>query len=253
MQWYYLSEGAHGKQQGPVSQETIQQWIASGNIAPQSMVWRQGMPDWLPAGQTKLASFFPGGAKGRLYPQPSPIGMFKLWLWVVIINCAGLILLAPLAIIAMNGPNDLSSLVGYTLVILFFVFIIAGLGTSVMCCILLYQLWCTIQYGQARTTPGKAVGFCFIPFFGLYWIFVAFWGLSKDLNAYAAERGIPAPRISENLGLYICILPFVGVAISFLPDGEIVNWVLSAAHFVMNIIFWRQAVATASAIVKAKS
>ena len=32
-------------------------------------------------------------------------------------------------------------------------------------------------------TPGKAVGFLFIPVFGLYWMFVSIWGLGKVFNA----------------------------------------------------------------------
>ena len=48
--------------------------------------------------------------------------------------------------------------------------------------------WCALE-----STPGQAVGFCFIPCFNLYWQFVAFWGLSKDLNRYAALRTVSKP------------------------------------------------------------
>src|SRR5215472_4189380 len=41
--------------------------------------------------------------------------------------------------------------------------------------VLIYQMWQSIQDGHARTTPGKAVGFLFIPFFNLYWMFQAVW------------------------------------------------------------------------------
>jgi hypothetical protein len=38
----------------------------------------------------------------------------------------------------------------------------------------LYRAWkCLQPGGLARTTPGKAIGFLFIPFFNLYWIFQA--------------------------------------------------------------------------------
>ena len=53
--------------------------------------------------------------------------------------------------------------------------------------------WAAIQDGHARTTPGKAIGFLFIPLFDFYWVFQAVWGLSKDFNAYLQRNSIP-PR-----------------------------------------------------------
>src|SRR4030042_6627005 len=47
-------------------------------------------------------------------------------------------------------------------------------------CIILYRHWWLLQGHGARTTPGKAVGFGFIPFFCFYWWFIAYAGLAKD-------------------------------------------------------------------------
>ena len=70
---------------------------------------------------------------------------------------------------------------------------------TVMLMVLIYKLWAAIQGGPARTTPGKAVGFSFIPFFNLYWVFQVYWGWAKDYNQYADELGLPLPRVSEGL------------------------------------------------------
>ena len=70
---------------------------------------------------------------------------------------------------------------------------------------LLYKAWAAIQDGQARTTPGKAVGFCFIPFFNLYWMFQAFYGFGVDYNRYAERHSLPA-RLPEGLFLAYPIL-----------------------------------------------
>ena len=70
---------------------------------------------------------------------------------------------------------------------------------------LLYQLWKLVPSDIARTTPGKAVGFCFIPLFNLYWVFVAFKGLGVDMNESLRQRGIPY-QVNEGLGLAYCIL-----------------------------------------------
>jgi hypothetical protein len=74
--------------------------------------------------------------------------------------------------------------------------------------VLWYKSWAAIQDGHARTTPGKAIGFLFIPFFDFYWIFQAVWGLAKDFNAYLQRNSIPAARLPEGLFLAYCILCF---------------------------------------------
>lgn len=80
-----------------------------------------------------------------------------------------------------------------------------------------YKAWVQIQDGRPRTTPGKAVGFCFIPFFNLYWFFVAFVGLTQDLNQYTRRRGIKTPGCSPGLAITSCIfllltmIPYIGL------------------------------------------
>ncbi|MEO0793532.1 MAG: DUF975 family protein [Verrucomicrobiota bacterium] len=53
MQWYY---SANNQQQGPVSEEQLKQLASTGVINDQSLVWREGMPDWQPFSTVK-ASF----------------------------------------------------------------------------------------------------------------------------------------------------------------------------------------------------
>jgi uncharacterized RDD family membrane protein YckC len=45
-EWYYAIDGV---QQGPVSRDALMQLLASGQVAGDSLVWREGMGDWLPA------------------------------------------------------------------------------------------------------------------------------------------------------------------------------------------------------------
>jgi hypothetical protein len=91
------------------------------------------------------------------------------------------------------------------------------LWTAVIFAIVVYRMWAQIQDGHARTTPGQAVGFLFIPFFNLYWMFVAMYGLSKDINAYIDRHRLPVRPVSEGLGLtnvimlVLSLVPFVGL------------------------------------------
>lgn len=84
------------------------------------------------------------------------------------------------------------------------------LGT-VMHMIVLYKMWAAIQRGAPRTTPGAAVGFLFVPFFNLYWMFQAYWGWAKDYNRYVAAGDVAAPPASEGLALTFCVLTLASI------------------------------------------
>jgi hypothetical protein len=59
-----------------------------------------------------------------------------------------------------------------------------SIAAGVLQYILLYKFWKIIQDGFAKTTPGKAVGYSFIPFFNFYWLFIALGSLAGELNHY---------------------------------------------------------------------
>lgn len=96
--------------------------------------------------------------------------------------------------------------------------------------IYIYRMWRMIPASYARTTPGKAVGYCFIPFYSLYWIFVAMHGWSKDYNRFISETGrTHIRRTPEGLFLTMCIFTVVG-AIPF------VNYVLMIPNAIMAMV-----------------
>lgn len=72
--------------------------------------------------------------------------------------------------------------------------------------ILLYKAWQPIQDKYVRTTPGKAVGFMFIPFYNFYWVFMAYWGFACDYNKFIQRMGITVPPLNEKMFLAFCIL-----------------------------------------------
>ena len=113
------------------------------------------------------------------------------------------------------------------------VFILIALPISIFAGVVffmfIYHAWKSIQPYGVRTTPGKAVGFLFIPFFNIYWIFQVFYGLAKDFNRIAKERSLNL-RISEGLALTYCIIglfcaiPLLGI-------------LLGLAAFILLLIF----------------
>jgi hypothetical protein len=181
--WYYeLNQQPFG----PVSRETIADELKAGRITPQTRIWREGWAEWRRLGETELATLAgmtPPPATGTIPPTYTAIPQYKkvnlgsitklFWWWF------GLYLsVFPFIIITLLSQGQ-PWVVG-----LMCVFEIPFFVGMVLQYILVYKFWQVIQDGFARTTPGKAVGFLFIPFFNFYWWFVAFFGLSKDQNAY---------------------------------------------------------------------
>jgi hypothetical protein len=61
--WHY---GSGGRQYGPVDENELRAMIASGAVGPATLVWREGMRDWLPLQAVPEL----GGAAGLACPPP---------------------------------------------------------------------------------------------------------------------------------------------------------------------------------------
>ncbi len=101
--------------------------------------------------------------------------------------------------------------------ILYLIIVPISIYVAVVVSIFIYKAWASIQDGQVRAGPCKALGFLFIPLFNFYWVFQAVWGFAVDFNKYLARNNVnPARRLPEGLFLAFCILyvvsiiPFVG-------------------------------------------
>jgi hypothetical protein len=55
--WYHL-EGE--VQHGPVALDVIRELVITGRVGPDTYVWADGMPDWLPARQVPALTPPPG-------------------------------------------------------------------------------------------------------------------------------------------------------------------------------------------------
>lgn len=232
--WYYVR---NNQQTGPVPAEELSALITSGTVTRETLVWTDGMKDWVPAQTTELAPQFaalpaviPGALPadtGAAATPPAVAGYYEpesfrvLWLWFAWLLGAGIPLLFILIGII---PLIAGTVVGY---------------------ILLYRFWDIIQDGRARTTPGKAVGFCFIPFYNFYWCYVAIVGLAKDMNAYCDARGLALPRVNESLALAWFILSLC----SIIPYAGIIACV---GNLVLTFIVYKQLTDIAAGIVAAK-
>ena len=92
--------------------------------------------------------------------------------------------------LASQGLDVSSAVLGMFGLIVAIVAVIFGLIALISGLRILHKLWSLIPADKARTTPGKAVGFLFIPLFSLYWVFVAFYSLARTLNAEIGRKAV---------------------------------------------------------------
>ena len=145
-------------------------------------------------------------------------------LWAILGPCIGGVALMTVGVIMVliEGPSG-SVQVILTRVLVVLLGLASYIVGIVFYYMMLYRAWSAIQdmpRGMPRTTPGKAVGFLFIPFFNFYWIFVGIYGLAQDYNRYIAEKKYDLPRMSEGLFMASCVLrlcsmvPYLGILVA---------------------------------------
>lgn len=66
-QWYY---GSSAGQHGPVEESELRAMIASGGVGPQTLVWRDGMSDWMPL--QSVPEFSVPQQQQPVSPYPAP-------------------------------------------------------------------------------------------------------------------------------------------------------------------------------------
>jgi len=204
--WYYTK---NEQRIGPLEDVEMESLIKRGEILFSTRVWRQGTRAWLEASESEFAIYFPKKppvvpvslpqhsvatfSSDPVYYQ-RPEGLRVLLLWRNIL-CG------------LSVPLFFLSGIGLFLII----------PAVVIECILLYRFWYVIQSGNPRTTPGKAVGFSFIPIFAqFHWWHVAWVGLSKDTNSFCRTKKINA-HVNEKLArvyysfLFFSNVPVVGI------------------------------------------
>lgn len=131
----------------------------------------------------------------------------KLYLGLLVATFVMVFLAGLPALYLLNSyqmPRDLgidddvtNLLVGVLIFVAFAPFLLANL---VITWVVIYKMWASIQDGnQARTTPGKAIGFLFIPFFNLYWLFQVWGGFPTDYNKFVESHGLNVPLLGSGI------------------------------------------------------
>jgi hypothetical protein len=182
MSSYHIAKD--GKQAGPVDEETIRQQIASGTLNTSDLCWCEGMAGWQSIGTVFNVTQRAG--------SPPPLT-----------NRTGA---------TTSRPHQLATFPVAVAVLLHFMTF--GLFTL---------FWLNAMHGKmcrVRTddpSAGKAVGFCFIPFFNLYWIFFTYRRLCLRVDEQRDLYGLP-PGNLRGLATTACIfqiIPYISLLIGY--------------------------------------
>jgi len=159
--------------------------------------------------------------------QQKPIN----WIPALIFNS----LLIPV-IIAMDIAG--ATIRPVTVIVIFLItFLPITVPAIVLSCIVHYKCWKAVPKEIARTTPGKAVGFLFVPFFNFYWAFVSYQGLAEDLNCAKGGKNY------RSLGIAIAIFFILSWTITWIP---LVTTLIEIPSFILWVIYTKGIVGQAT-------
>lgn len=208
----------------PVAAEAITPVSSVDPEAPAVEAYEPTPPAEYPVEAVKRASF--GKLLGLLLGGPVTIGALTLIGAAIGAGAEG-----------ANGEVDT------TRALLSLAIIVVGYGAGSIMSLLgaicgmvyLHRAWTILRWSMPRTTPGKAVGLLFVPFYSLYWIFVAYRGLAEDWNRTMATYPdlTLAPRMNDGLFLAFCICVVTIVGAPFAP----ILWFIMMANICQGINF----------------
>jgi hypothetical protein len=182
MSSYHIAKD--GKQTGPIHEETIRQQITTGTLNTSDLCWREGMAEWQSIGTV----FSYTQKAGEPPPLTSRTGA------------------------TTSCPHQLTTFPVAVAVLLHF--LTFGLFT---------MFWLNLMHGKMcrvradDPSAGKAVGFCFIPFFNLYWIFFTYRRLCLRIDEQRDLYGLP-PSNLRGLATMACIfqlIPYINLLLDY--------------------------------------
>ena len=184
----YIISGADGKEYGPASIEQMRQWIAEGRVNPQTRVQEAGAGEW------KTAAEFP------------ELGFAS------VARTAGGGTSSPPLIPTPDSGHHLTSFPVAALILLHYI-----------TCGIFSLIWLNLMHGKLPRvrsddpSAGRAIGFCFIPFYNLYWIFFTYRRLCLRIDEQRNLYGLPPSNLS-GMATTSCIfqlIPYVNALIGY--------------------------------------
>ncbi len=239
--WYYQKSY---KQIGPIDSDEMEKLIRGGQVSRSTKVWREGMADWQIANQTELREIFPESLPPPIEPPPVAAASqvddakrLNTWFMGWWICCVCVVAIQLMLIAVATSPGSLPLFIKATVLI---ALVVAPVSALVFYLLIIRKLWSLIPANEAKTTPGKAIGFLFIPLFNFYWQFIAIYGLAKALNIEILKTPIENKKVTEALCLSVCITAlaiFGALLLHWVGDWINDRWIRALGYVLMMDIF----------------
>ncbi len=220
MKWW-LSSG--DKPEGPFPAEHVAEWLRSGQISPDTTACPEGGQEWKRLDEIdEFARLVPPPPPRSEGPPPPPPGApsqaapaalsgspgsvrakFGLLMAAIVLSAAALFL-EFMSVLLIDAPLVDLLMFG------------AGVASLATWLVFHYQLWALIPAEHAETTPGRAVGFLFIPFYNFYWVFQSCVGVARSLNRLAESRGFDMRKASTGFATAysVCMVALFSVGLA---------------------------------------
>jgi hypothetical protein len=245
-----LFVGKDGKQLGPFDKEQVLPMVEAGMLSPTDLGWHDGIPNWIPLHHLLEISLpgtpppvpalsdapvvvpavrtpaplpaVPDSTASAMDGPPPAISLDHAGKWMITATGAGIL------------GNFLSSLTGVLGMVVFSVMAI------IYSSILHHRCWNALPERFRFTTPGKAVGFLFIPFFNFYWAFVTWPHLAEGVEEWKKSQGHTMPANLGGLAVGYASAFVAGFLAFFLPP--IVTIVIDIATLILFFAFYTKVV-----------
>jgi len=181
---YYVDRA--GRRLGPCGEQRFNEMLDAGEFQPLDLYWTEGMAEWEPIKDLiqyrRPSSVPPPVQSGRV---PSPLTMAP-WALAAIVAGTGFQMVRTFS--KVNGKGEiLAGPASYILTPL-------QLLIALTVCVYLYSCWSALPKSMRFTSPGKAVGFLFIPVFNVFWIFVITIKLAEHLHEWQVRCNMTPVR-----------------------------------------------------------
>lgn len=199
--WYYKIDD---DRLGPFDAASIEDLISQGKICSDTLIQKDGDNDFQLVSQSVFSSAIESSRRlGSSTSDPaarkqilrSPLAESRKldqwfrWFWVLLIL----------------GIATSFFVVGF----------FALIAAVVFSCLILHRLWDLIPAEKAKTSPNRAIIFLFVPFFNLYWNFIAVHGLAKSLNGELALKNKLQSKVDERISLAFGVTAIIAFIASF--------------------------------------
>jgi hypothetical protein len=203
--WYYI---IYKDEYGPVSDDRLLELYENHSITERTLVRKEPSKEWI--------LFRDSGLCRPLVMHEASFEKLKETFRKTMTLMFFCVIWEPFRYIILPFATDSPFAWGVVLMTALCVFSLLAIVGNIYQYILLYRYWQGVQDENSRVSPGKAVGFLFIPLFNYYWMFKAYWGLSKQANVRIEKLRLQNPRIDlhksrEWLSFAYSLLPLLSL------------------------------------------